>query len=173
MQSGKKPVNCTPCAKRKVRCDKRQPCYHCRRRKGDVCVYPTLRTNEPQSGLTNTSPYIKKLHTYIRHLGGDPALVDQLDEGGEAHENQYSTSSLVTEAQGIGGSTSPSRPKDRHQYLQNGTQSIGHKRGLVEHNEQVTYIESFVLLCTLLTLRKLLTIPCQTHVVQLERRKGC
>lgn len=150
MQSGKKPVNCTPCAKRKVRCDKRQPCYHCRRRKGDVCVYPTQRTNELESGLTNDSPHIEKLNTYIRRLGGDPALVDQHDEGGEAYLNRYSTSSPVTEAKDIGGTTSPLHPKNRHQNSQNGTNSIGHKRGLVEHNEQVTCIEAFVLLCALL-----------------------
>ena len=151
MHSGKKPVNCTPCTKRKVRCDKRQPCYHCRRRKGDVCVYPTQRANGPQSGLTDVSPHTEKLYAYIRRLGGDPDLVDQLDESGEAHvkRNRYSTSSPVTDAQAIGGSTSSSRPEDRHQYSQNGTQSTGHKRGLVEHNEQVTYIEAFVLLCAL------------------------
>ena len=150
MQSGKKPVNCTPCAKRKVRCDKRQPCYHCRRRKGDVCVYPTRRTDEPQSGLRNVSPHIERLHNYIRRLGGDPDLVDQLDEGGEAHVNPYSTSPPVTDTQGIGETTYPSSSEDRHQYPQNGTQSIGHKRGLVEHDEQVIYIEAFVLLCALL-----------------------
>ena len=150
MQSGKKPVNCMPCAKRKVRCDKRQPCNHCRRRKGDVCVYPTQQINGPQGALTNVPPHIEKLHAYIRRLGGDPALVEQLDEGGEAHVNRYSTSSPRTQSQGTGGTTSPLRPEDRHQYSQNGTHPIGHKRALVEHNEQVTYIEACVLLCALL-----------------------
>lgn len=53
---------CEPCAKRKVRCDKGDPCQNCKRRKIDQCVYP------------ETSPFerIKKLEALVKSLGGDP-----------------------------------------------------------------------------------------------------
>ncbi|GAM82431.1 hypothetical protein ANO11243_004110 [Dothideomycetidae sp. 11243] len=34
-------TSCIPCSKRKVKCDRKQPCSHCKRRTGDVCEYPT------------------------------------------------------------------------------------------------------------------------------------
>ena len=53
---------CEPCAKRKVRCDKGDPCQNCKRRKTDQCIYP------------DTSPFerIKKLEALVKSLGGDP-----------------------------------------------------------------------------------------------------
>lgn len=38
-------VSCAPCAKRKVRCDRKEPCSNCKRRKNDHCVYPVTTTN--------------------------------------------------------------------------------------------------------------------------------
>lgn len=53
---------CEPCAKRKVRCDKGDPCQNCKRRKTDQCIYP------------DTSPFekIKKLEALVKSLGGTP-----------------------------------------------------------------------------------------------------
>ncbi|KAI1849973.1 hypothetical protein JX266_004352 [Neoarthrinium moseri] len=53
---------CEPCAKRKVRCDREDPCSNCKRRKQDRCSYP-----EP-------SPVdrIRKLEDLVRSLGGNP-----------------------------------------------------------------------------------------------------
>jgi hypothetical protein len=53
---------CEPCAKRKVRCDRGEPCSNCKRRKQDHCAYP------------ESSPFerIKKLENLVRRLGGDP-----------------------------------------------------------------------------------------------------
>ncbi|KAL6721752.1 hypothetical protein ACLMJK_000857 [Lecanora helva] len=53
---------CEPCAKRKVRCDREEPCSNCKRRKQDRCTYP------------EASPFdrIKRLEGLVRSLGGDP-----------------------------------------------------------------------------------------------------
>ena len=54
---------CMPCAKRKVRCDRADPCCsNCKRRKQDKCVYPELSPNDR----------IKRLEALVRSLGGDP-----------------------------------------------------------------------------------------------------
>jgi Fungal Zn(2)-Cys(6) binuclear cluster domain len=144
MHSGKKPVNCTPCAKRKVRCDKRQPCCHCKRRKGDVCVYPVLRANGPDSRPEDSSQRIEKLEVYIRRLGGDPQLIEQTVERGEANVKESSTCCLTTEARRIGDTASTSQPKDRTSCMKRREGPIGEQSGLVEHDEQVTYIEAYV-----------------------------
>ncbi|KAL9109897.1 MAG: hypothetical protein Q9227_005420 [Pyrenula ochraceoflavens] len=53
---------CEPCARRKVRCDREEPCSNCKRRKHDRCTYP-----EP-------SPFdrIRRLEALVQSLGGDP-----------------------------------------------------------------------------------------------------
>ncbi|KAK5999846.1 hypothetical protein QM012_004934 [Aureobasidium pullulans] len=53
---------CEPCSRRKVRCDKQQPCSNCKRRKQDQCTYPEAQPIDR----------IKKLESLVRSLGGDP-----------------------------------------------------------------------------------------------------
>lgn len=53
---------CEPCAKRKVRCDKEEPCSNCKRRKHDHCTYPEITPVNR----------IQKLEALVRDLGGDP-----------------------------------------------------------------------------------------------------
>ena len=53
---------CETCAKRKVRCDRGEPCSNCKRRKQDYCTYPE----------SSPSERIKKLEALVRTLGGDP-----------------------------------------------------------------------------------------------------
>lgn len=53
---------CEPCAKRKVRCDREEPCSNCKRRKQDHCNYPELSPTDR----------IKKLEVLVRALGGKP-----------------------------------------------------------------------------------------------------
>ena len=53
---------CEPCAKRKVRCDKGEPCSNCKRRKKDHCNYPEALPAER----------INRLEALVRSLGGDP-----------------------------------------------------------------------------------------------------
>ena len=53
---------CEPCAKRKVRCDKDEPCSNCKRRKQDHCIY-----------LESTPiDRIRTLEALVRDLGGNP-----------------------------------------------------------------------------------------------------
>ena len=65
---------CTPCAKRKVKCDRGEPCLNCRRRRTDQCTYPEVSPHER----------IKKLEDLVRNLGGDPNQSGQL--GGEQYD---------------------------------------------------------------------------------------
>jgi hypothetical protein len=53
---------CEPCAKRKVRCDREEPCSNCKRRKQDHCHYAGISPDEK----------IKKLEDLVRALGGNP-----------------------------------------------------------------------------------------------------
>jgi hypothetical protein len=76
MPSGKKSVSCIPCAKRKVRCDKVQPCCHCKRRRQDTCVYPESSGSSIQLPR-GYSERIEKLEQYIRILGGNPKHADE------------------------------------------------------------------------------------------------
>jgi hypothetical protein len=71
MPSGRKPVSCIPCAKRKVRCDRLQPCCHCKRRKHDTCVYPELGGFSDQQ-FREQAARIERLEEYVRVLGGNP-----------------------------------------------------------------------------------------------------
>jgi hypothetical protein len=57
---------CEPCSRRKVRCDKQQPCSNCKRRKQDQCVYPEATPIDR----------IKKLESLVKSLGGDPNVED-------------------------------------------------------------------------------------------------
>jgi hypothetical protein len=53
---------CRPCAKRKVRCDRLEPCSNCRRRKTDRCTYPA----------STPSDRVRQLEGLVRELGGNP-----------------------------------------------------------------------------------------------------
>lgn len=57
-----KRVSCIPCSKRKVRCDRQEPCAHCKRRKIENCTYPD----------ESPAARIKHLEALVRSLGRDP-----------------------------------------------------------------------------------------------------
>jgi hypothetical protein len=57
-----KNVACLSCAKRKVRCDRREPCCHCKRRKKGDCTYPDV----------SSPARIKQLEALVRSLGHSP-----------------------------------------------------------------------------------------------------
>jgi hypothetical protein len=107
---GKKPVNCIPCAKRKVRCDRLQPCCHCKRRLHESCIYPDPNVD---NSTTSNKMRIRQLEQHVRSLGGDPAKID-LDSPSEA--------TVAREA----------------------TEASGKTLGLVAHDEEVTFIETYV-----------------------------
>ena len=57
---------CQTCAKRKVRCDRKEPCSNCQRRKQDHCIYADLSPTER----------IKQLEALVRNLeGGSEASI--------------------------------------------------------------------------------------------------
>ncbi|KAK8859869.1 Transcription factor vrtR1 [Apiospora arundinis] len=129
MRLGKTPISCTPCAKRKVRCDRLQPCCHCKRRPQDTCIYPD-QTPESSHGRPlpeDASDRIAKLERYIRSLGGDPEEASQPDRraAGEPEGSRRSSAS-----------TSSNTPRLDRLPMHPKTSS------LVTHNEEVTYIES-------------------------------
>ncbi|KAK7959112.1 Zn2/Cys6 DNA-binding protein [Apiospora aurea] len=129
MHLGKTPISCAPCAKRKVRCDRLQPCCHCKRRPQDNCVYP-----EPAAGSTperlpdDVSDRIGKLERYIRSLGGDPE---------EAVRPDTRAVKVPRESQDGDASARGRQPKLNNIPFHPKTS------GLVTHNEEVTYIESW------------------------------
>ena len=133
MPSGKQPVNCVPCAKRKVRCNRLQPCSHCQRRKGDVCTYPAQRPKGYQFHR------LEKLELYVQRLGGDPELIDQDEDALTSIDDSSTSNGSSARIHSVHETASPG-PKDIQRTNGLDTQ----KSGLIDHNEQVTYIELYV-----------------------------
>lgn len=144
MHSGKRAVNCIPCAKRKVRCDKGQPCSNCKRRKSDVCAYPVQRATAGESHSENSAQRVERLESYIRRLGGDLQLAEQIIESGNVDTQKTNTRSSSTKASRLGNTTSTSRPYVNTSSAKRTEGSIGRSARLVEHDEQVTCIEAYV-----------------------------
>jgi hypothetical protein len=143
MRAGKKAVSCIPCAKRKVRCDVGQPCSNCKRRKLDVCTYPVSvqRVTSSESNSEDSTQRIERLEEYIRSLGGDPHLADQLYQDGYDDTRETDTRRSLSKATSLGVATSStdyntSSPKRTEA-------SIGMPAGLVEHDEEVKCIETY------------------------------
>ena len=110
---------CLPCSKRKVRCDREDPCSNCKRRKTDTCVYPDLSPTDR----------VKKLEALVRILGGDPENIDEVNS-----EYASQTSSIVQSR------TAPLRNTSdiiRNTTAQNGTESA-----IVKEDDNSVYVES-------------------------------
>lgn len=71
-------------------------------------------------------------------------MIEQILESGEANVKESSTCHPTTEARSIGETASTSRPKDKTPCIKRTEGWIGEQAGLVEHDEQVTYIEASV-----------------------------
>ena len=120
-----------------MRCDRQQPCGHCKRRKR-VCVY---RANAPNARPRNNTQHVERLKDCIRRLGGDPELTEQSTESGEANTEGSSTYGPTLGARSVVAVAFPGRSEDREE-----TEGpVAQNSGLVEHDEQVTYIESYAL----------------------------
>lgn len=129
---GKTPISCTPCAKRKVRCDRLQPCCHCKRRPQDNCVYPeptTASAAHDHRLADDASARIEKLERYIRSLGGDPEQAGRSGQRtAEESPGSQNTGASSSSSSQPGSKRIPFHPKTS---------------GLVTHNEEVTYIERY------------------------------
>jgi hypothetical protein len=77
---------CRPCSKRKVRCDRLEPCSNCKRRKTDQCTYPP----------STPSDRIRQLESLVRELGGNLVANEQ---------PAAAAPRLVTERSGINASS--------------------------------------------------------------------
>lgn len=126
MRSGKAPVSCIPCAKRKVRCDKQYPCCHCKRRPQDTCVYPTLNP-DPKGREEQLEERIVQLEGVIRSLGGDPSDSPQLGP-------DQTPASLTSGDQIPKRRTAQDTPTGDHAPFD--------RAGLLAHDEEATYVES-------------------------------
>ena len=111
---------CEPCAKRKVRCDKGEPCSNCKRRKQDHCTY------------VEVSPFdrIKRLEALVQNLGGDP-------EG----DTQYAGKQTDADQ-------SPAKSRARSQYDDHEANSFSEGKSkdpvISEEDGQPFYLESHV-----------------------------
>lgn len=105
---------CEPCAKRKVRCDREEPCSNCKRRKQDRCVYPEL----------SPADRIKELETLVRTLGGDPTKDVAYNSRPQTTAFSPSASSVrpFYESPGLAGSND-TRPQDPVILEEDGQQS--------------------------------------------------
>ncbi|MCJ1435673.1 hypothetical protein MMC27_005048 [Xylographa pallens] len=83
---------CQPCVKRKVRCDRKEPCSNCDRRKQDQCVYPELSPTER----------IKQLEALVRSLRGSSEHSTP-NTHQQVKTNAASASSQVQQVQNVTG----------------------------------------------------------------------
>jgi hypothetical protein len=134
-------------------------------------VYPGERTNKSDGRPEDYSQRIDKLGAYIRRLGGDPQLVEQIIEDGENHVEQSGMCNASTGRRGVGKTASPGRSGSEASCMKRTDGHNGTQAGLVEHDEQVTYIEAYVTIRSFAIVKTLLTATCQTDVVQLERHE--
>jgi hypothetical protein len=136
-----------------------------------VCIFPKQRASDVTTRLDDSNERIEKLETYIRRLGGDPMLLEQAVNDDKPNA-QYSRSSTF----GIGSQRaeeihSAIRNKGNASRVEKTERLLGKKRGLVEHDEQITYTD----MCVHILLQQFLcSQPAdsfQTNVVLLEWRE--
>lgn len=111
--------SCLTCTRRKVRCDRDEPCSNCKRRKQDKCVYPDTSPNDR----------IKRLEILVRSLGGDP------EDGAFASSTNPETSTPAVQAP-----TSNSNSEARPLFPADNEPVIEDCNG----DGQKTYLESYV-----------------------------
>ena len=91
--STRKPLSCTNCRHRKIKCDKVDPCDPCQNA-GIECIFPTRRIRAPRGGRNAVEARDVELLRRIRHLEGMLAKVDAgpaRPEGGRSIGNASST----------------------------------------------------------------------------------
>ncbi|KAG9251355.1 uncharacterized protein F5Z01DRAFT_752771 [Emericellopsis atlantica] len=137
MRSGKTPVSCIPCAKRKVRCDKQQPCCHCKRRPQDACEYPRPIA-VPERGLDALGERIVHLERVIRSLGGDPNDLNAVQGLQPQHGQTPSYPSPASVESARSSATARIEPSS----CETTTTAAIDRAGLLAHDEEATYVES-------------------------------
>jgi hypothetical protein len=98
--SGLKPISCTHCRQRKIKCDKSNPCSACKR-SGTDCVFPKrIRVPRGRQGVRNSKSRDDEL---LRRIGKLEALVEKMGgdnttplTSGESNDRQTTSSSDFT-----------------------------------------------------------------------------
>lgn len=141
-------VSCAPCAKRKVRCDRKEPCSNCKRRKQDQCIYPT-RISDAR---------IKQLEEAVKRLGSNSEVED------DAVTSQTRSSPASFQAQ------APVAPIVRNKW----NEVVNHPRQdnpiIVNDGGMTMYIESYVQVPTALNIGA--PVANQSSVVALHGIAG-
>ena len=117
-----------PCARRKVKCDRQEPCSNCRRRKIDVCTYLEVSANER----------IKKLEALVRNLGGDPDGTDQ-HAGNQVAQEKDLNGHRPSPAQGRYDGRLERKFSVGGESAQQGGESV-----MIKEDEDAVYLESYV-----------------------------
>ena len=131
-----------------------------------MCVYPGERTIKSDGRPEDYSQRIDKLEAYVRRLGGDPQLlVEQIDEDGQNDVEQSATCNASTGSHQVEKTASPRRSASKASCIKRTNGHNSTQARLVEHDEQVTYIEAFVAIRLFAIVKTLLTATCQTDVV--------
>jgi hypothetical protein len=138
-------LSCIQCAKRKVRCDRSNPCSNCRRRKGDVCEYPLPQLKRSSIFLNEDSERLQKLEQYVRSLGHDPDQIGRNSNSGSSYpsESPHAKSPSNHQNKQRGTKRTYQDPTWRKDVAVRESSPKGRKHArLVEHGKQTTYIEA-------------------------------
>jgi hypothetical protein len=109
-QSKPRVLSCVSCRKRKVKCDKFNPCGPCRRSNTE-CIFPTRARNVTRQRAPNTNrdsellKRISRLESLVEKVGGEKVLQDSRETAGQIGE-PFDTNDSVKEE--IRSDTSPS-----------------------------------------------------------------
>lgn len=115
---------CQPCAKRKVRCDRKEPCSNCKRRTQDQCIYAEVSPTER----------IKQLEALVRSLGASSEHSTWYEN---SHEQAKPETTLATRQV-----QPPRRDTSGDAQPRGGTNPM-----IVKEDGESVYLESCVTLC--------------------------
>ncbi|KAL1989252.1 hypothetical protein VTN96DRAFT_14 [Rasamsonia emersonii] len=125
---GRPQLSCTPCNRRKLKCDRARPCDNCvKRRESDKCVYPAVRDHARAS--KRTKKRLDRLESLVMGLIDRSVL--------------QSRPSLDGEQQSLGGSRL--HDSDRHRNLGSTNESLLDKPSIPSSSSSSALWESVLL----------------------------
>ena len=136
---------CQPCAKRKVRCDREEPCSNCKRRKQDQCTYSDISPTDR----------IKQLEALVKNLQND-------SKHGFLSNNKQTGDTV---ASGSPQTQPPHRQTSGDIQLQNSTNPL-----IVKENGDTVYLESCVRPSFISAIRRLMMQVVMAQLVRQELR---
>jgi hypothetical protein len=83
---------CRPCARRKVRCDRLEPCSNCKRRKTDRCIYPA---STPRDRIRQLESLVQELsHNSNNHRASLRAAQAGSDHNGRVSSTEMRSTEM-------------------------------------------------------------------------------